>query len=220
MRLVIFGPPGAGKGTQARVLAEVINVPHISTGDIFREAIRNNTQLGKQAQEFINRGELVPDEVTAGMVNERLSQDDCRNGFVLDGFPRTAPQAEILDIILRGMRTDLDAVIEIRVRDEEIISRLENRRSCPECGDVYHKLLSPPRIENVCNKCRSQLAQRSDDTRAVIENRLQVYKEKTAPLVEYYMARRILIPVNGEQHIAGVLKEILYKLGIQRPVVM
>ncbi len=214
MKLVMLGPPGAGKGTQAKKLAEVIGVPHISTGDIFRRNIMEKTPLGKKASVFMDRGDLVPDEITVAMVEDRLGQADCGDGFILDGFPRTVPQAVELDKMLENMDTTLNGVVEIVVGDGEILHRLLNRRACPVCGRIYHLIFNPPCRENTCDDDGATLIHRSDDTREVIKNRIAVYKEKTGPLVDYYRNSGKLLQVNGEQPIEGVLREVGDRLKI------
>jgi adenylate kinase len=212
MRLVMLGPPGAGKGTLARVLAEELGVPHISTGDIFRESMKNETPLGKQAKSYIDKGELVPDEVTVGMVRERISMEDCENGFIFDGFPRTVPQAESLDQILEDMDISLDAVIDMKADKEVIVNRLIMRRTCPGCGEIYNLKNSPPKVENTCDKCLQELVQRKDDTKEVIENRIDVYHEKTGPLTAFYEKKGLLMTVDGNQQTQQVLEEIRTRL--------
>ena len=209
MRMVMLGPPGAGKGTQAQVLAHELSIIHISTGDIFRSAIKNKTDMGLKAQAYIDEGNLVPDKVTNAIVRERLEQEDCKIGFILDGFPRTLPQARNLDRMLAEMKMPLELVIEIQISDEEIIRRLENRRSCPKCGHVYHLIFNPPGEENLCDECHVELYQRHDDTRKVIKHRIEVYHNKTDKLEDYYRSNGILKEFNGEQKIEKVLEDIL-----------
>lgn len=214
MRLIMLGPPGAGKGTQASMLAEKLKIPHISTGDIFRAAISENTPLGIQAKAYMDRGELVPDDITTGIVREKLKSDECNHGFLLDGFPRTLSQAEKLDEILKTMKTPLNFVVEVRVGTEVLVNRLVWRRSCPICQKIYHLKNSPPAEEGKCDKCKVDLIHRSDDTREVIENRILVYEEKTNPLKSYYSKEGILVTVNGEKSIDEVMDEIVEKLGV------
>lgn len=209
MRLVMLGPPGAGKGTQAVMLAKKMEIPHISTGDIFRAAIKKGTPLGKKAREYMDAGNLVPDEITVGIVRERLARPDCQKGFVLDGFPRTLPQAESLDEILDDLDMPLNYVIDLEVSAEEVILRLENRRSCPQCGKVYHLIFNPPAQDTLCDDCKVKLIHRDDDTREVIENRIRVYHEKTDPLVNYYSRVGILEKFNGEKPIEKIIEEIV-----------
>lgn len=203
-RVVLLGMPGAGKGTQAQRLARAVGVPHIASGDLFREHLNNGTQLGRQAQVYIDRGDLVPDEVTVGMIAERLSQPDCGSGFVLDGFPRTVAQAEALERILGRMGTALDVVPLIQVSAEVALARLAGRWTCRDCGAVYHTLFSPPQKGGVCDACGGELYQRSDETRQAHEHRLQVYQEQTAPLVDYYRRGGLLVEIDGEQSIEDV----------------
>lgn len=213
MKIVLLGPPGAGKGTQAEALVKTLQVPHISTGDMFRKAIKDGTQLGLKAKSFMDQGQLVPDEVTIGIVRERLALPDCKEGFLLDGFPRTVPQAEALDQILNDMHTALDAVISIEVANEKLVARLTGRRICKSCGATYHILFNPAKQETVCDKCGGELYQRSDDSIETVSNRLEVYANQTAPLIAYYQAKNVLKPINGDQDIAFVLKDIGDALG-------
>jgi len=204
MRLILLGPPGSGKGTQAQKLVERYKVPQISTGDIFRQAVRDQTELGKKAKEYMDRGELVPDQIVVGMVEERLSQPDCKNGFILDGFPRTIAQAEALDELLARRGEKLDAVLEISVPDEEVIKRLSGRRTCRQCGAMYHIEFNPPKEPGRCDKCKGELYQREDDKEEVIKSRLEVYHSQTAPLIEYYQKKGLLKKIDG----VGGIKEI------------
>jgi len=215
MRIIMMGPPGAGKGTQAVKLAEKLGVPHISTGDIFRASMKEGTPLGVKAKEFIERGELVPDDLTLEIAMERIGREDCRNGFVLDGFPRTLPQAEMLTRTLEELGMPLDAVVDIRVDTEELVRRLIDRRSCPSCNSIYHLVNNPPKVEGKCDKCGSALVHRSDDKKEAIENRLAVYAEKTKPLTDYYDKSKLLVAVNGAQKMEQVLDEIVGKIGIR-----
>lgn len=193
-RLMMLGPPGAGKGTQAQRLSESLGVPQISTGDMLRDARRKGTELGKKAGEFMDAGELVPDEVVIGIVKERLSEEDCSGGFILDGFPRTREQAEALE----QMGVELDAVLNIQVPDEEVVARLGGRRSCPNCGAVYHVKFNPPAKAGVCDKCDHELVLRRDDREEAILQRLQSYGAKTEPLVKYYRSRGRLVDIGGQ----------------------
>jgi len=213
MRLVLLGPPGSGKGTQAQRLVERYKIPQISTGDIFRQAVRDQTELGKRAKEYMDRGELVPDEVVVGMVEERLGQSDCKNGFILDGFPRTIAQAEALDKLLAGKGEKLDAVLEISVPDEEVVKRLSGRRTCRQCGAMYHIEFNPPKEPGKCDKCRGELYQRDDDKEEVIKSRLQVYHSQTAPLIEYYQKEGLLKKIDGLGGIEEVFARIVDALG-------
>lgn len=213
MKIILLGPPGAGKGTQAETLVNTLSVPHISTGDMFRKAIKEQTQLGMQAKSFMDQGKLVPDEVTIGIVRERLAQADCKEGFLLDGFPRTVPQAEALDNILTELNTAMDAVISIEVPNDILVDRLTGRRVCKACGATYHTIFNPPTQETVCDKCGGELYQRSDDSESTVRNRLEVYENQTQPLINYYSAKGILKPINGNQEIAKVLSDIGSALG-------
>ena len=209
MKAVLLGPPGAGKGTQAVKLVEKYGIPQISTGDIFRKNIKEGTQLGKKAQEYMNAGELVPDELVVDLVVDRLSQDDCKNGYLLDGFPRTIFQAEQLDKYLGSQGEELDAVINFEVGHDTLIERLTGRRVCKECGAGYHIKGLPPKVEGICDKCGGELEQRKDDTVETAENRIAVYKESTAPLIDYYKDNGKLINFNAEQDHKVVFEEIV-----------
>jgi adenylate kinase len=213
MRIILLGPPGAGKGTQAEVLVKKLSIPHISTGDMFRNAIKEGTDLGKKAKEYMDSGQLVPDEVTVGIVRERISQDDCGSGFLLDGFPRTVAQAEALDEILAEMKTQLDAVISIEVPSEKLVTRLTGRRVCRKCGATYHMEFNPPGQDGICNKCGGELYQRSDDTEETVLSRLNVYEKQTAPLIQYYNQKGLLKRIDGDKPIDQVLVKIGESLG-------
>ncbi len=206
-------PPGAGKGTQAEKLTEILNIPHISTGDMFRKAIKDQTDLGKQAKSFMDKGELVPDEVTVGIVKDRITEKDCGNGFLLDGFPRTVVQADALAKMLEDLGIKLDSVINVEVPYEELIGRLTGRRICRSCGATYHMIFNPPKDEGVCDKCGGELYQRDDDTEETAKNRLLVYEKQTAPLLEYYNNTGLLVNINGNQSMEEVLADILKVLG-------
>ena len=208
MNLILLGAPGCGKGTQSAFLTEKFKIVHISTGDILRAAITEGTGLGKEAKEYMDKGELVPDVVVIGIVKETLKKPDTKNGFLLDGFPRTVPQAEALDEALKELGKELDAVININVSDEEIMTRLTGRRVCTKCGEVYHVALDPPKMEGFCDICQSPIEQRSDDTVETVKKRLEVYKEQTQPLINYYEAKGKLRVVNGEQTPKAVFDEI------------
>ena len=198
MRLVLVGPPGAGKGTQAQFIAEHVGVPKISTGDIFRANVSSGTPLGLEAKEYMDRGDLVPDQVTIDMVRIRLAQDDAMRGFLLDGFPRTVPQAERLDDILREtVNGKLDVVLELVVDSEEVVRRLSGRRTCRTCNHIWHVDFDPPQIEGVCDLDQGELYQRDDDQAETIKNRLEVYDVQTAPLIEYYAGRGVLIGIDA-----------------------
>jgi len=213
MRAVLLGPPGAGKGTQAVRLVEQYNVPQISTGDIFRRNIKEGTELGKKAQEYMNAGQLVPDELVVDLVKDRLMQDDCKNGYLLDGFPRTIYQAEELDKFLAEQGQKLDAVINFEVGYDTLIERLTGRRVCKACGAGYHIKNMPPKVEGVCDKCGSELEQRKDDTKETAVNRISVYEESTAPLIDYYTGTGALRNFNAEKDPDELLKEIVAELG-------
>lgn len=213
MRILLMGPPGAGKGTQAEKLTEILNIPHISTGDMFRKAIKDQTDLGKQAKSFMDKGELVPDEVTVGIVKDRIKEEDCKNGFLLDGFPRTVVQANALGKMLEDLGIKLDSVINVEVPYEDLIGRLTGRRICRSCGATYHMIFNPPKDEGVCDKCSGELYQRDDDTEETAKNRLLVYEKQTAPLLEYYNNTGLLVNINGNQLMEEVLGEILKVLG-------
>ncbi len=212
MKLLIMGPPGAGKGTQAEMLVKELNIAHISTGDMFRAAIKEGTEMGKKAKEYMDKGALVPDEVVVGMVKDRLSKPDCAGGFLLDGFPRTLEQAKALDATLQEMNIKLDGVINIAVPREKLMARLTGRRVCRNCGASYHILFNKPQVEGKCNSCGGELYQRSDDNEAAVSNRLDVYEAQTQPLIDYYSSKGLLLNINGDQEIQKVLADILSSL--------
>ncbi|RDV83028.1 adenylate kinase [Ammonifex thiophilus] len=212
MNLLIMGPPGAGKGTQSERLVKEFNIPHISTGDMLREAVKQGTEMGKKAKEYMDKGQLVPDEVIIGVVRERLMQPDCERGFLLDGFPRTVAQAEALDKLLQDMGRKLDAVINVSVPREKIVARLTGRRVCKVCGATYHIVNNPPKVEGKCDKCGGELYQRSDDTEETVNKRLDVYEAQTQPLIEYYQAKGLLINIDGDQPIDKVFADIMAAL--------
>ena len=216
MNIVFMGPPGAGKGTQAEYIVEQFGIPHISTGDAFRLAMKQGTQLGLVAKGYVDAGKLVPDEVTIGIVRDRLQQEDCKQGFLLDGFPRTISQAEALDEIVAAMGRQIDHVINLAVDRDKLLARLTGRRICRSCGATYHILFNPPKQEGVCDKCGGELYQRSDDTEEKVGTRLDEYITKTAPLLEYYANKGLLRQVDGEQDIAQVSAEISAILRGQR----
>jgi len=195
MRLILVGPPGAGKGTQAVHLAAHYGIPHISTGDIFRHNMKNETELGLLAKSYVDRGELVPDSVTNEMVRDRLSHDDAQAGFLLDGFPRNVSQAEVLRAILAQAGTPLDAVLELSIDDAEIIARLSGRRTCRNCSASFHTIYEKPAVDGICDKCQGELYQREDDSEAVITRRLEVYAEQTKPIIAFYRAEGLLITI-------------------------
>ena len=207
MNIVLLGPPGAGKGTQAKKVAEHYSIPHISTGDILRENISNSTALGIKAKSYVNRGELVPDGLLITIIRDRLSKPDCSDGFLLDGYPRTVPQADALQMILTESGKKLDVVLNIEVDDDELIKRLSGRRMC-ECGASYHVVFNPPDKEGVCDKCKGKLYQRDDDRPEAIKNRLIVYKEQTQPLIEYYSKKNILRTIDGGKDIQQIFEDI------------
>lgn len=208
MRIVLMGPPGAGKGTQAKKLAEAFSVPQIATGDILRAAVQQGTPLGKKAKEYMEQGLLVPDEVITGIVRERLKANDAEKGFILDGFPRTIPQAESLDKILEEMGVKLDAVINIVVPRDELIQRFTGRRVCPNCGATYHVKHNPPEQEGICDKCGGQLIVRADDDIKTVEKRIDVYERETKPLIDYYKDKELLVNIDGNRPIEEVFEEI------------
>lgn len=212
--LIITGLPGAGKGTQAERIIEKYEIPHISTGDMFRSAIKNETQLGLEAKSFMDKGELVPDEVTNGIVKERLQEEDTKNGFLLDGFPRTMDQADALDKIMTDLDREIDAVINIDVNPEVLMSRLTGRIICRNCGATYHKVNHPPKVEGVCDKCGStDLYQREDDKPETVENRIRINQEQSAPILEYYSKKGLLHTVDGEIGIENVFSEVQNIIG-------
>ncbi len=208
MNLILLGAPGAGKGTQAEILSERLNVPTISTGNIIREALKSGTEMGQKAKAFIEAGQLVPDEVVIGIVDERLREDDCQNGFILDGFPRTIPQAEALD----RMGITIDRVVDISVPDEVITRRVSGRRVCLDCGNTYHIETKKPLKDGVCDRCGSTLVQRKDDQPATVQERLQVYHDQTEPLRDYYAAAGKLLVVDGQKAIRDIAEETLQLL--------
>lgn len=208
MKLLIMGRPGAGKGTQAANIKEYYNIPHISTGDMFRAAIKNQTKLGLEAKSYMDQGALVPDEVTIGIVEERLLEDDCKNGFLLDGFPRTIAQAEALDAFLAKNGVKLDAVLDVNVPAEILVRRMVGRRVCKTCGATFHVEFNPPKVDGICDNCGTTLIQRADDTEATAVNRLAVYDNNTAPLLDFYAKKNLLKTVNGDQSLDKVFEDI------------
>ncbi|CDD92573.1 adenylate kinase [Coprobacillus sp. CAG:826] len=208
MNIILMGPPGAGKGTQAKKIIAEFHIPHISTGDMFREAIKAGTDLGTLAASYINKGLLVPDEVTIGLVKERLMQDDCANGFLLDGFPRTIPQAEALEKLLEEIHRPITMVIDITADKEALIRRISGRRVCKTCAAPYHIEFKPSKEPNVCDLCHGPLIQRKDDTVEVLTERLDAYETQTKPLVNFYKERNLLKSVDGLQDIEDVFKDI------------
>ncbi len=214
MQIVLLGPPGAGKGTQAEALVKKLLIPHISTGDMFRAAINNHTELGLEAKSYMDRGQLVPDDVTIGIIKDRIAQPDCREGFLLDGFPRTIAQAEALDELLAG-RGGLTAALNISVDLNKLITRLTGRRMCRSCGMIYHLLYNAPEKENTCDACGGMLYQRDDDKEETVKNRLDVYEAQTAPLIAYYSKKGLLHTVDGDAPINAVTVALGKALGQQ-----
>jgi len=212
-RVVLLGPPGAGKGTQAKLLQEEFGAVQISTGDILRKAVAEQTPLGKQAGEFINRGALVPDGLIVNLVAERLKEKDCQSGFLLDGFPRTIPQAESLDAILKTMGLNLNCVLLVQVPQNIIVERLAGRRTCRKCGALCHVIFNPPKQAGVCDRCGGELYQRDDDREQTITHRLQVYENQTAPLVDYYSQRGLLRAIDGVGEIEQIRARVIAALG-------
>lgn len=209
----MLGAPGAGKGTQAKKIAEKYGVPHISTGDIFRANIKNGTELGKKAKTYMDQGLLVPDELVVELVADRITQDDCAKGFVLDGFPRTIPQAEALDAALEKMGTSMDYAIDVDVPDENIINRMSGRRACLDCGATYHIVTIPTKVEGICDTCGSKIVLREDDKPETVQKRLEVYHAQTQPLIEYYKKQNVLRTVDGTQPMDAVFEAIVDILG-------
>jgi adenylate kinase len=208
VNLLIMGPPGAGKGTQAETLVKKLGITHISTGDMFRSAIKDGTEMGIKAKEYMDKGELVPDYVVVGMVKERLSRHDCTGGFLLDGFPRNVVQAEALDETLKSIGSNLDGVINIVVPRDKLVKRLTGRRICRSCGASYHVIFKKPRVEGRCDICGGELYQRSDDNEIAVNNRLYVYEANTQPLIDYYTKSGLLRNINGDQEIDKVMEDI------------
>ena len=208
MNIVLMGLPGAGKGTQADKIIEKYAIPHISTGDMFRAAIKNGTELGLKAKSFMDEGKLVPDEVTIGIVRERLSQADCEKGFLLDGFPRTVPQAEALDSILVELGKNIEHTINIEVEKDELVARLSGRRICKTCGTSYHLIFNPPAEEGKCDKEGGELYTRADDNPETVSNRLEVNMNQAQPLLDFYQAKGVLSNINGQQHIDQVFADL------------
>lgn len=211
MKIIMLGAPGAGKGTQAKKIAAKYHIPHISTGDIFRMNIKNGTELGTKAKSYMDQGLLVPDELTVDLVVDRVNQEDCKDGYVLDGFPRTIPQAEALTAALKKMDAKIDFAIDVDVPDENIVNRMSGRRACVDCGATYHLKYAPTKTEGVCDSCGGELILREDDKPETVQNRLSVYHEQTQPLIEYYEA--ILKRVDGTVDMQNVFEEIVKILG-------
>ncbi len=215
MKIIMLGAPGAGKGTQAERIAEKYQIPHISTGDIFRANIKQGTELGKKAGAYMEQGLLVPDSLTVDLVMDRISQEDCKNGYILDGFPRTIPQAECLAEALKARGEKLDFAIDVHVPDENIIARMSGRRACPNCGSTYHIAYAAPKKEGVCDRCGSALILRDDDKAETVKKRLFVYHEQTQPLIDYYSREKILHTVDGTKEPDHVFGDITKLLGAQ-----
>ncbi|MCX4339925.1 MAG: adenylate kinase [Lachnospiraceae bacterium] len=212
MKIIMLGAPGAGKGTQAKMIADTYGLPHVSTGDIFRMNIKNGTQLGMEAKTYMDQGLLVPDELTVRILLDRVGQDDCKNGYVLDGFPRTIPQAEVLEDALSKLGDQIDFAIDVEVPDENIIRRMGGRRACLACGATYHIEHVPPKKEGICDTCGQELVLRDDDKPETVKNRLRVYQEQTQPLIDFYTKKGVLRSVDGTQDMQDVfdaIKEIL-----------
>ena len=213
MKIVMLGAPGAGKGTQAKKIAAKYNIPHVSTGDIFRANIKGGTELGKEAKSYMDAGKLVPDELTVRILLDRVSEEDCRNGYVLDGFPRTIPQAEVLDKELSKAGEKIDYAINVEVPDEDIVGRMSGRRGCPKCGASYHLKYIPPKKEGICDACGSELVLRDDDKPETVKKRLKVYHDQTQPLIDYYKKQGALKEVDGTVDPEDVFKAITDILG-------
>ena len=209
MKIIMLGAPGAGKGTQAKRIAKKYDIPHISTGDIFRANIKEKTELGNKAKEYMDRGELVPDDITIGMLLDRIHKDDCKNGFVLDGFPRTIPQAESLTKALSELGEKIDYAVNIDVPDESIITRMSGRRACLSCGATYHIVYSAPKAKDVCDTCGNKLVIRDDDKPETVKKRLEIYHDQTQPLIDYYKNEKILASVDGTKDMEEVFIDII-----------
>ncbi len=213
MKIIMLGAPGAGKGTQAIKLSEKYSIPHISTGDIFRANMKKETELGKKAKVYIDQGFLVPDELVVDLVVDRLKEADCKKGYVLDGFPRTIPQAEALDNALTAVKQSINYAINISVPDQNIVKRMSGRRACLECGATYHIDFAPPTKEDVCDHCHGNLILRDDDKPKTVQKRLDVYHKQTQPLIDYYMDKKLLVNIDGTQDIEDVFSAIVKILG-------
>ena len=213
MKIIMLGPPGAGKGTQAKMIAEKYGIPHISTGDIFRYNIKNGTELGKEAKKYMDQGLLVPDELTVKILLDRVAKDDCKNGYVLDGFPRTIPQAEVLEEALTKLGDRIDYAINVEVPDENIVKRMGGRRACVNCGATYHIEHVPPKKEGICDNCGSELILRDDDKPETVKNRLSVYHKQTQPLIDFYNGKGVLRTVDGTVDMKDVFNAIVAILG-------
>ena len=213
MKIIMLGAPGAGKGTQAKMIAEKCGIPHISTGDTFRANIKNGTELGAKAKEYMDKGLLVPDELVCDLVVDRIQQADCEKGYILDGFPRTIPQAEALENALNAIEQKLDYAIDIDVPDENIINRMSGRRACVGCGATYHVLFNPTKVEGKCDVCGESLILRDDDKPETVKKRLDVYHTQTQPLIDFYTERKVLVEVDGTQSMDKVFDDIMKILG-------
>ena len=213
MKIIMLGAPGAGKGTQAKMIAEKYSIPHISTGDIFRANIKNNTELGQKAKGYMDKGLLVPDELVVDLVVDRIAQDDCKSGYVLDGFPRTIPQAECLSSALENLKEKVDYALNIEVPDQSIIERMSGRRACLGCGATYHLVNVPSKKEGICDECGKELVLRDDDKPETVKKRLDVYHEQTSPLIDYYKSQGVLVTVDGTMELDKVFNSIVDTLG-------
>lgn len=209
MKIIMLGAPGAGKGTQAKMIADKYSIPHVSTGDIFRANIKNGTALGMEAKQYMDQGQLVPDELTVKILLDRVAQEDCKNGYVLDGFPRTIPQAEVLDQALTELGDSIDYAINVDVPDENIIKRMSGRRACVACGATYHIVHIPTKVEGICDRCGAELILRDDDKPETVKKRLDVYHTQTQPLIDYYTAKGVLKEVDGTRDMQDVFADIV-----------
>ena len=208
MKIIMLGAPGAGKGSQASRIAKEYQLPHISTGDIFRANLKEETELGKRAKSFMDKGELVPDDITIAMLLERIHKEDCKNGYILDGFPRTIPQAEALKEALAKKNEKIDLALDVEASDELIIKRMAGRRTCPACGAIYHIVTLPPKTEGICDRCGADLIQRKDDNEETVKNRLKIYHEVTEPLISYYKKEGILEEIDGAEELDKVFEKV------------
>lgn len=208
MKIIMLGAPGAGKGSQASRIAKEYQLPHISTGDIFRANLKEETELGKRAKSFMDKGELVPDDITIAMLLDRIHKEDCKNGYILDGFPRTIPQAEALKEALAKKDEKIDLALDVEASDELIIKRMAGRRTCPACGAIYHIVSLPPKTEGICDRCGADLIQRKDDNEETVKNRLKIYHEVTEPLISYYKKEGILEEIDGAEELDKVFEKV------------
>lgn len=213
MKIIMLGAPGAGKGTQAKMIADKYQIPHISTGDIFRSNIKSGTELGMEAKKYMDQGQLVPDELTVKILLDRVANEDCKNGYVLDGFPRTIPQATVLENALKDLNELIDFAIDVAVADEVIINRMSGRRACVACGATYHIVNIPPAVEGICDRCDNELILRDDDKAETVKNRLKVYHDQTQPLIDFYTQRGVLHAVDGTLALNEVFDKIVEILG-------